>query len=273
MSRRISLIVSLLLVGLPVFAQRIPSPVPQEAAPTGGLRTPDPQVTLLPLDTSSPEQLEAQGDSLRAHNFHLDALDSYKAALRKQPSAPLYNKMGITYILLRRLPDAETAIKQAIRMNKVYGDAWNNLGSVYYIVGDFKRASKEFQHAVRLNQQNASYHSNLGSAYFNRRDLVKASKEYQTAIGIDPFVFERSSRSGIAALMGKPGDHAEFEYVMAKLFAQSGDMATALIHLRKALEEGYKNINNVYKDQEFATVRTDPRFKDLMAQKIEGISQ
>jgi Flp pilus assembly protein TadD len=198
-SRRISLIVSLLLLGLPVSAQRIPTPVPQEAPPAEGLKTPEPQITLLPLATSSPEELEIQGDNLRAHNFHLDALDSYKAALRKKASAPLYNKIGITYILLRRLPDAEAAIKQAIRVNKAYGDAWNNLGSVYYIMGDFKRASKEFQHAIKINQQNASYHSNLGSAYFNRRELVKASKEYQTAIGLDPFVFERSSRSGIAA--------------------------------------------------------------------------
>jgi hypothetical protein len=60
---------------------------------------------------------------------------------------------------------------------------------------------------------------------------------------------------------------------MAKLFAQSGDPASALVHLRKALEEGYKNINNVYKDQEFAGMRTDPRFKDLMAQKPEAIPQ
>jgi tetratricopeptide (TPR) repeat protein len=272
-SRRISLCLCTLLFCLPLLAQSTTPETQQEAPPTDGLTTPAPQVALLPLDTSSAEQLEAQGDSLRSHNFHLDALDSYKAAIIKKPSPPLYNKLGITYILLRRLPDAEAAIKQAIRLRKTYGDAWNNLGSVYYIEGDFKRASKQYEKAIKLNDQNASYHCNLGSAYFNRRELVKASRQYQIAIQLDPFVFERSSKSGIAALMGKPGDHAEFEYVMAKLFAQSGDPVNALLHLRKALEEGYKNINNVYKDQEFATVRTDQRFKDLMAQKPEGIPQ
>jgi hypothetical protein len=30
------------------------------------------------------------------------------------------------------------------------------------------------------------------------------------------------------------------------------------------MEEGYKDINNVYKDNEFVTLRKDPRFTDLM---------
>jgi tetratricopeptide (TPR) repeat protein len=267
-ARLLPITVLALLFGLPLLAQ-----TPQNEAPPTGLQTPAPPTTLLPLDTSTAAQLEDQGDNLRAHNFHLDALDSYKAAIRKKPSAVLYNKLGITYILLRHPADAEAAITRAIQMQKNYSDAWNNRASVYYMAGDFKRATKDYQRAIKINDQNASYHSNLGSAYFNRRDLVKASREYQIALKLDPFVFERSTRTGIAALMGKPGNHAEFEYMMAKLFAQSGDPANSLLHLRKALEEGYKNINNVYKDQEFATLRADQRFKDLMSQKPEAIPQ
>lgn len=210
---------------------------------------------------------------MRAENYYLDALDSYKAAIRKQPTAVLFNKVGITYIHLRRMSEALTVLNHAIHLQKDYPDAWNNRGSVYYLEGDYRRAEKDFERAIKINAQNASYHCNLGSAFFNRHDLVKASREYQTALQMDPYVFERSSKSGISALMGKPSDHAEFEYIMAKLFAQSGDPADALLHLRKALEEGYKNINNVYKDQEFATLRADQRFKDLMAQKPEAIPQ
>lgn len=275
MARLVSLAICTLLFGMPLLAQTANTQdLQQESAPSGGLQTPAPQVALLPLDTSTADELEAQGDSLRAHNLHLDAVDSYRAAIRKRPTAVLYNKLGITYILLRQLQSAEAAVGQAIKMDKEYSDAWNNLGSVYYIEGEFKRAQKDFQHAIKINDQNASYHSNLGSAYFNRKELVKASREFQLALKLDPYVFERSSRMGIAALMGKPGtDRAQFEYMMAKLFAQSGDPANCLLHLRKALEEGYKNINDVYKDQEFATVRADQRFKDLMAAKPESIPQ
>jgi tetratricopeptide (TPR) repeat protein len=272
-TRHIPLVICTLLLGLPLLAQTATPENTQTSAPPEGLQNPAPQVTLLPLDTATAEELEEQGDNLRAHNLHLDALDSYKAAIRKKPTAVVYNKLGITYILLRRPTEALAAINHSIQMDKKYGDAWNNRGSIAYMEGNYRKASKDFEHAIRLNDQNASYHSNLGSSYFNRHDLVKASREYQVALKLDPFVFERSSKTGIAALMGKPGDHAEFEYIMAKLFAQGGDPANAVLHLRKAIEEGYKQINNVYKDQEFATVRTDPRFKDLMAQKPESIPQ
>lgn len=271
MGRHLSLVVCTLLLGLPILAQEKSSL--QEPPPSVGLQERAPLVQLLPLDTATPQQLEDQGDMLRTRNLHLDALDSYRAAIRKEPTAARYNKLGITYVMLRKPNEALEAINRAIKMQKDYADAWNNRASVYYMSSDFKHAIKDYQKAIKLNDLNASYHSNLGSAYFNRHELLKASKEYQAALKLDPYVFERSSRSGISALMGKPQDRAEFEYIMAKLFAQSGDPADCLLHLRKALEEGYKNINNVYKDQEFATVRTDQRFKDLMSAKPEGIPQ
>jgi len=39
------------------------------------------------------------------------------------------------------------------------------------------------------------------------------------------------------------------------------------------MEDGYSGINDVYKDQEFATVREDPRFVELMAAKPVSIPQ
>jgi hypothetical protein len=38
------------------------------------------------------------------------------------------------------------------------------------------------------------------------------------------------------------------------------------------MEEGYSNIKNVYKDNEFSTLRKDPRFAELMAAKPVAIS-
>lgn len=265
MARLVSIVFCGLLVALPLVAQE---------TPPAGLETATPRPELLPLGSATAQQLEDQGDALRAQNFFLDAADSYKAAIRKQPTAALYNKLGITYIMLRRFPDAYAALHQSIRMQKNYADAWNNVGSIYYIDGDYRRAEKDFERAIKINPKNASYHSNLGAAEFNRKDLRDAAREIQIALQLDPFVFERSSKSGIAALMGRPtNDRAHFEYLIAKLFAQDGDANDAILHLRKAMEEGYKDIKDVYKDQEFATVRTDQRFKDLMAQKIESIPQ
>jgi len=64
--------------------------------------------------------------------------------------------------------------------------------------------------------------------------------------------------------MSKPEDRAHYDYVVAKLYAKMGITERSLLYLRRAMEEGYKDINNVYKDNEFVTLRKDPRFADLM---------
>ena len=68
-----------------------------------------------------------------------------------------------------------------------------------------------------------------------------------------------------------PEDRAAFSFMVAKMYARAGDVDHTLEYLRKAMENGYKKINDVYKDQEFATLRTDKRFEELMAQRPQPI--
>ena len=57
------------------------------------------------------------------------------------------------------------------------------------------------------------------------------------------------------------------------MYAKSGNFDRALQYLRKAMEDGYKEIDDVYKDQEFASLRKDPRFTELMTSKPMAIPQ
>jgi hypothetical protein len=49
-------------------------------------------------------------------------------------------------------------------------------------------------------------------------------------------------------------------YTVAKLYAKMGFADRSLEYLRRAMEEGYKDYKNVYKDEEFAGLRKDKRF-------------
>jgi tetratricopeptide (TPR) repeat protein len=112
---------------------------------------------------------------------------------------------------------------------------------------------------------------NIGSAYFADHQYAKAAAAYKAAFAIDPNIFVRVSRMGIMAQATSPEDAAAFSFMVAKMYAKAGNVDQSLEYLRKAMENGYKKINEVYTDQEFATLRTDKRFEELMAQRPQSL--
>lgn len=220
-----------------------------------------------PAPSASAEELEGRGDQLRSEKNYLDAIDYYEAARRKTASASLLNKMGICNLMLQRYKEARKNFNHAIKTDRNHSDAYNNLGVVYYAERDYGKAIKNYEKAVALNGDAASYYSNLGAAYFSKKQFEKASQNYSKALELDPDVFERISRSGVQAQLPSPEDRARYDYVLAKLYAKMGIPERSLRYLRKAMEEGYKDIGQVYKDNEFTDLRKDPRFAELMAAK------
>ena len=218
--------------------------------------------------------LEERGDTLRAEKSYLDALDYYRAALAKKPNnAPLYNKIGINELQMARLNEAHKDFERAIKIDRQLADAHNNLGVIYYLQKKYGAAIKRYEDAIKLRQDSASFYSNMGAAYFSKKEFVKASMAYNQALQLDPDIFERTSHTGVLAQMSSPGDRAHYYYVLAKIYAKSGIPDRSLEYLRRAMEEGYKGIDDVYKDSEFAGLRRDPRFTELMAARPVAIPE
>lgn len=266
----ISLLIAFVLVSLvTVFARAQNAPSEQVQVGPPPLRRAEP-----PKAEANAEDLEKRGDELRSTKYYLDAIDFYNAALQKKPNdAVLLNKLGITELQLQHYKDAKKNFEHSIKSNRQYADAYNNLGVIYYISKKYGKAIKEYSHAIDLNNQAASYFSNLGAAYFSKKEFEHAVRAYSQAIQLDPEVFERVSHSGVSAQMSKPEDRAHYDYVLAKLYAKMGVTERSLQYLRRALEEGYKGIQNVYKDAEFAELRKDPRFTALMAARPAAIPE
>ena len=225
-----------------------------------------------PAPDATAADLEQQGDRLRAEKLYLDALDYYHAALGKKANdASLLNKIGITELMMQRYKEARKAFERAIRSNQEYADAYNNLGVVFYEGKRYGAAVKQYEKAIAKDDSSASFFSNLGAAYFSKRDFDPAVAAYQHALELDPEVFERTSRAGVQAQLPSPEDRARYDYTVAKLYAKMGFSDQSLEYLRKAMEAGYKDLKNVYKDVEFAELRKNPRFTELMATKTAVI--
>jgi tetratricopeptide (TPR) repeat protein len=227
------------------------------------LRTIDP-----PAPDATAADLEARAEQLRASKLYLDALDYYRAALAKQPNSPsLLNKIGITELMMQRYREAKKSFDQAIKYDRKYADAYNNRGVVFYEEQKYGAAVKEYRRAIALDGNSASFFSNLGAALFAKKEFDPAVQAYDRALALDPDVFERTQRGGVQAQLPSPGDRARYDFLVAKLYAKMGYSDRSLEYLKKAMEEGYKDLNNVYKDAEFAALRKDKRFTELMAAK------
>jgi tetratricopeptide (TPR) repeat protein len=227
-----------------------------------------------PAPDATAADLEKQADELRADKLFLDALDYYEAALAKKANdARLLNKIGITELMMQRYKQARKSFERSIQADQKFADAYNNLGVVLYENRKYGAAVKEYERAIQRDDGSASFYSNLGAAYFSKRNFVQAVAAYQRALELDPDVFMRSSRAGVQAQLPSPEDRARYDYTVAKLYAKMGMSDQSLEYLRKAIEDGYKDVKNVYKDAEFAQLRKNPRFTQLMAEKMSVISE
>lgn len=225
----------------------------------------------IPDGSASAADLETQGDQLRAQKRFLDSIDYYNAAMAKQPTPLLWNKEGMSYLLLQHPEQAAKCFDRAIHLDKHAPEAYNNRGYVEQMRRKYDKALKYYLKAIKLRPTDAVFHYNLGSTYFGKHEYPKAALEYKTAFSLDPDIFNRVSRTGIMAQATSPEDRAAFSFMVAKMYAQAGNFDQSLEYLRKAMENGYKDINKVYTDSEFATLRTDKRFEELMSQRPQAI--
>jgi len=206
---------------------------------------------------------ERRGDIFMARKMYREAIDQY----RTQPeSALILNKIGIAYHQLLDLKTARKYYEQSIKLNPKYSEAVNNLGTVYYANKSYSRAVRQYRKALKLAPNSASIYSNLGTAFFARKKYAEAFEAYQQALQLDPEVFEHRGSSGVLLQERTVDERARFHYYLAKVYAKSGMPERALLYVRKALEEGFKERKRFLEEPEFASLQENPEFKELMAQ-------
>lgn len=210
-----------------------------------------------------PLSRELRGDIFMARKRFREAIDMYREC---KPSAVVENKMGIAFQQLQQTALAKRDYQAAIKMDPKYPQATNNLGTIYYSEHNYRKAIKTYKKALKLDPQSASMWVNLGSAYFSKRDFKRASDAYDEAMRLDPDVFEH--RSGYGTLLEERNidERAKFHLYLAKAYARRGDKDKAILCLRKAFEEGLKDRKKVPDMPEFASLKTDAAFKELLIQ-------
>jgi tetratricopeptide (TPR) repeat protein len=252
--RNITARVVLVTMAMVLSQYGVGAPVPQQNQDKAGMQT------------MTVAELEKAADHARASKNYDQAILYFQAALRKDSkNSALYNKLGLAQLKNNELRAARLSFEHAAKLNPKSADAVNNVGAVDYMNKNYGAAAKHFKKAVALNETRASFHVNLGAAWFSQKKLERALAEYTRAIELDPDALKQESRAGVVAQISSPEERARYSYMLAKIYAKLGDVDGCLQCLRKAKEEGYRDLANVYKDEEFSRMRQNPKLHEVVA--------
>jgi len=216
----------------------------------------------------TPEQM---GDLYMARKQFVEAAQTFKMLSDKDPTnAVLLNKLGIALHQQEALTLAMKYYEKALKVNPKYADAENNIGTIWYQRKKYGKAIRAYEKAIKINDDMPVLYSNLGYAYFGDKKYEESIAAFRIALQKDPQFFEHNSgRTGSLLQDRTVTDRGRFYYLLAKSFAESGNIDRAVLYLRKAKDEGYATlIADLKKDKvAFAAELKVPEVQNMLNPK------
>ncbi|WP_254062088.1 FG-GAP-like repeat-containing protein [Acidobacterium sp. S8] len=160
-------------------------------------------------------KLNNTGVALMNQQLMEKALAKFEAAHKADPSSaiPMLNE-GIAQLYLRKLPEAEAALKQAAAVDSNNIRIWYTLGLTHFTGDNPTLAIEEFKHAIKLDPDDADSYYYLGTLYLNLKDYDHAIESFETALKLKPL-------------------HASAQFGLASALQRSGKVPEAREHLRR----------------------------------------
>ena len=222
-----------------------------------------------PTTPRGKEELHAR--ILMATKQYPEALKAYAQLAAENPRNSAYpNFAGIALMQIGDLMAARKYFERATKINKKFAAAYNNIGAIYFAQKQYGKAIRQYEKALSMEAQTAGFYSNLGYAYFGEKRYPEAFKSFQKAMALDPNTFQQNDRNGALMQYRSVADHGLFDFMLAKSYAQMGDAGHCAMYLRRAIDEGYKEVASARKDPAFVKVLADPDVKTVLDQASEA---
>lgn len=236
---------------------------PQATNPAPGQVSPPPVASTSPQPQKQPTPEEI-GDSLTARQRYQAAIAAYEKAPER--SATLWNKMGIAYQMMFNSKEATRCYRESLKLDPHNSQVLNNLGTVYASMKEYGQADKMYRKALKYDEQSALIYKNMGTNLLAERKYDRGWDAYKHAIALDPQIFSDHS-SPTVENPASVQERGAMNYYMALGCARAGYTDCALQYLRMALDEGFTTRKKVAADSEFASLRDNPAFQQLMKEE------
>ena len=179
-----------------------------------------------------------------------------------------------------RKQDSITEIKLAREIDPRSMIINANIGWCYYLAGDYDKAVEASKETLRLDPSFAVAYGYLGQAYVEKGQYADAIDASRNFVSLAPG--DVSRRAELAAIYGRAGKKKEAQEILsdfarmqngsyisaydwAMAYSGLGNRQQTLTWLQKAYEEKNGRIVNLAVHPQFAFLRTDPSFQQLIA--------
>lgn len=207
---------------------------------------------------------EQEGDYLMVHQRYQAALAAYQKA--EQPSAAVWNKMGIAYQMLSDTKNAARCYKESIKIDPAHSGALNNLATLEDARKNFAAAERLYRQSLKINPGSARTVKNLGTNLAMQHRFGESAEAYSQALALDPHIMD--TYSGPTAEARVPIKvRGEASYLSARSCARAGLNDCAVTQLRKAFDEGFVTTKEVADDKDFDALRGTQEFDRLIAEQ------
>jgi tetratricopeptide (TPR) repeat protein len=159
--------------------------------------------------------------------------------------------------------DAITNYGLATKLDRKFAAPYNNMGTVYFHENEIKKAQQLYKKSIKLDAATAPFWSNLGAVYMVQHQYSDGAEAYEKAFLLDPDIFQEIALNGITQAES-PQELAKLYLTFAEIYAHAGMKAQAILYLHKAIDEGFKDRQQLQQDQQLATLHGNPEFEALL---------
>jgi serine/threonine protein kinase/Flp pilus assembly protein TadD len=209
-----------------------------------------------------------------------DAEREFRRSLALNPNYPTAHHWYSLHLRrLKRFDESLAEIKQAQDLDPLSAVINNNVAVVYRLRGDLNSAIETSKKIIEANPAYAGAHESLGLSYLKQQRYAEAIAELQKAVELSGRAGGNLASLGLAyglagerdealeilgELKGKYARRETDETNIATVYAGLGDKNQAFTWLEKAFQVRNGQLPGVSYAQEYETLRTDPRYANLM---------
>ena len=175
-----------------------------------------------------------------------EAISHYTEAVRIKPNdAEVRNNLGSVLFKQGKVNEAIGHYSEALRIKPDFAEAQSNLKKISAFLNEIDETIKKVQGLLEVNPENPKLHYDLGTLYYKKGEFDKAIFQYQKSLSIQP-------------------DNPSTYYNIACMHSIQNRVEKSIDFLKRAIEKGYDNWDNIKNDRDLENVRSTSGYKELV---------